>query len=168
MIIYVVFIYARSKGKMTKKSKVKFLSPITIPQYMIKPTTYIALSMVLILLASCQTQLQTEPIIPKKPTCSFSKEFSCMDYQILENSITVTIKNNVGYDVTALTLEGQNCGISSKSLLLKDDELAISVPCGNNTLKSPYSGSLTINYKNPIKMAQPILELISILQICSG
>ncbi len=99
-----------------------------------------------------QTQPPNEPkaeIKQENSICTFSKAFTCVNYLMFGNNINLSIKNNIGHDVTGVTVKTNDCSTTNEHLILKDDTLTLTMNCTQGLPESDLSLMMNLSYRNP-------------------
>ena len=82
--------------------------------------------------------------------CIIPMGITCMDYKVTSNNIQVTLKNSLGYDLSAITIAATGCGNSNTLNSLEDgDQSTFIINCNSALAGSKYTGQLNVSYTKP-------------------
>ena len=93
--------------------------------------------------------LSPDKLLPEK--CGFPSGISCLDHlaSAPDQSILVTVKNNLGYDITGISVIATGCTTSDSRPLLRNGQTVEFTPSGCSlTSGQRYNGQVNITYTN--------------------
>ena len=87
--------------------------------------------------------LSPEKFLPSK--CVLEPGLSCMDFRVTPNSLTLTIRNSLGYGINVDSIKAQQCtDLGNQGVLANGASATFNLKCVNPG--SDYYGELTIDY----------------------
>jgi len=91
--------------------------------------------------------LSVDKFIPEG--CRLPAGTSCTDYKITQTQIIVSLQNRLGYDITGVKLNAENCGTSNQINIPNDQKTLLTIQCNPPLKGDKYTGVLTLTYTNP-------------------
>ena len=89
--------------------------------------------------------LSPDKFLPAK--CTLQSGIACLDHKATAGTLTIYVKNSLGYDLTVDSVKAQQCtALGSQGTLSNGGEKKYDLTCVN--LGSKYNGNVNITYTN--------------------
>ncbi|MEK6946581.1 MAG: hypothetical protein AABX32_03150 [Nanoarchaeota archaeon] len=89
--------------------------------------------------------LSPDRFLPSK--CTLQSGIACVDHKATATSLTVYVKNSLGYDLTVDAVKAQQCtALGSQGALTNGGAATYTLTCTNTGSK--YNGNINITYTN--------------------
>ena len=91
--------------------------------------------------------LSPDRFLPNR--CTLQSGIACIDHKATSTDVTVVIRNSLGYDLSSVDIEVEDCGASAVATTLNNgDQSSFSVTCTSTLTGSKLSGALNVTYTN--------------------
>ena len=89
--------------------------------------------------------LSPDKFLPNK--CTLQAGIACLDHKATATSLTLNVRNSLGYDVTVDAVKAQQCtALGSQGTLTNSGTATYTLTCTNSGSK--YNGNINITYTN--------------------
>ena len=100
-----------------------------------------------------ETKIENGGLVPDKflpNRCTLPSGIGCVDHKATPDNVIVVLRNGLGYDMTWVTVELENCGsVGTPSTILNGDIQTYTINCYPQLSGEIYSGKLNVYYSTP-------------------